>query len=531
MSDHKKGGCKGKCDKCEPKKKCDKCKSKSKKKCHGTRIRSLPFVCDHPGIYYICDDLIYREVGAGITVQSDDVKIKGKFHKLSILLPGPASDTVWNPNVGVKVNGPVSGPNKYKNFKIKDLTITSLVDPANLTAHTFSVALFLQGVDHSTFENVVLTRTTHGLETRNVDGVRGVNSHFLNNYGFRSETNPFFAELFGSNVFQGEDSIDLRLEKCTFTGQATGERFDPLSFGIFGNSETERIRDVAVIDCDFNNSDSPIHNIQCKNLLVDRCNFYTDQTFYAPFQIGAFFADNVRVDNFQLLNSTVWAREVPGSGAALLFLVQGAGALVQNVTFNFNSSLNEIGGVIFVGNGPPTFTDAVFDNVVIAGSNEVGIVVLSDRTTVKNSSINVTVDPDVPNSGTSRAIVVGAFGVQSDNATIENNEITRTTPLVLGSIGVELDQTTGTVVKDNRIRNFCLGVGLFVTADANILQGNTITKNGVAIVDLGTNNIGTPTIPGSPVEDPNLIYNNSGPCNSDFVPMVKRDDKLKKLLF
>jgi len=531
------------------KKKCNKKKDCRGDCCKCTVIDKLPFVVTRPGKYSFKKNLVYPDIGAGIEINTSDVSITGCFHKLSLEKAGSATDTTWDPNVGIKVNGPLIGEGRFKNITIKDFTIDTLVttpnppgDPVFPLTQSFSTAILVNGADNVHLKNITYSKTTHGVETQNVSGVTIQNSGFVDNYGLN--TNSGFAELTGTNIFLQEDSRNILVKDCSMEGQATGSgRLK--SFGIYSHLSTKNIRNVTFDRCQFNNSESPIHIAQCNGFSINECNMSSDVVFNNIMQIGSFSSLDDKVEGFICRNTNIWGRTEEALGGEAIEFLQGDGALLQNVNIVFNGSSAASGfGSINVGTGGSfgggrfRFPNVVFDNVNLQGDSKIGIsVTTSDNFTLKNSHIS---DADI-------AVWIGApiFGEENpktDYITIENNVITGKSSLVAGSVGIKFDSTNGSVAKGNRISSFCTAIELsaatvvppILGASNTVIEGNTIANNGdntttagESIVDNGVNTLIT-RFGVNP--NPNLFHNNTLGCVgcSANNPVKVNFDEIKK---
>ncbi|QKF94648.1 putative pectin lyase [Fadolivirus algeromassiliense] len=530
------------------KKHCCKC-IKVKDAC--IEISCLPYVIEKSGKYCLKKDLTWSGVGVAILIESDDVSLDGNFHKLSIKKPGSVIVTEnissWDPNIGIKVNGPVINnlnldDSRFKNITIKNMTIGSKVNtpnpsplPSSPSAQSVSTAIRLIGCSHINITNVVLDKTTHGIETQNVDGLRIQDSQFIDNYGIRFQINPFFVESYGSNIFQYEDSTDLKIERCMFIGRATGDD-SLISFGIFGNSDTLRNRDILIVDCDFNNSDSAIHPIQGKNIIVDRCNIYCDKNNYRQIQLGSNINLEQTVENFKITNSNIWASD----GNFLIQLVLGNNALFQNLNITYFGAFS-----FLIGFPDPSikFNNVVIDNINIQGDYLAGFFIFnSNNITIENSTITNTnnpiiINPIISNTDDDENLIIAP--IKSDFITILNNEITGNSPIVDGSVGIYLAYTNSSVIKNNRIRSFCTAIQLEsnvtdnsdppITAGPlnNVIEGNTIVNNadtgqnpGESIIYDGNDNNNLITrFNVNP--NPNIFYNNNVSCGFTITTKTK----------
>lgn len=486
------------------------------------KIKSLPYTIDKSGKYCLCKDLIYHGVNVGISIEVDGVSVDGNFHKISLANAGSGSATTWNPVVGIKVNGPTSGNGRFKNITIKNVIVESLINvpnpaplPPSPSGQSFSVAVLLNGASSVNIKNCVFYRTTHGIETQNVNGLLVEDSDFVDNYGVLVTR-----ELGGAAIFLQEDSQNLKIERCNFSGQAT-ENGSLVAFGFNTHRVTTNIRNISVLNSNFNNTDGALFFSQCTNLLIEGCNIFCERQLYFQVQMGSFTVEQ-RVDNLIFRNTNIWARS--NIGTQLFSLLLGDGALIQNVNLNYNSSVYIHATVIGVGaGGLGKFTNAVFDNITIQGPNHYGIQINNaDGTTVKNSHI----------ADSSNAIQVGNGPeaewpppVRSSNITIINNEITgpNVDPLPGGSVGIELFESTSAVVKDNRIRSFCTAILLDPLADGNVIEGNTITNNGNGPESIVGNTVNNLVTRFNVDPNPNLFYNNTRVCAvSD---LIKTHDK------
>src|SRR5437867_3830916 len=107
------------------------CRHNRARRCKCITIPCLPVTIDRSGEYCLKKNLVYDGTTAAITINVDGVKINGRFHKISLSRPGTITDTTWNPNVGIKMNGPLTGENRFKNVTIKNLIVESLVNTPN----------------------------------------------------------------------------------------------------------------------------------------------------------------------------------------------------------------------------------------------------------------------------------------------------------------------------------------------------------------------------------------------------------------
>ncbi len=453
-----------------------------------TVIDSLPFVINTPGEYVISSNLTYSDLGNGIIINTGGVSIDGTFHTASLALAG---DTITQ-NIGILINGPTSGENKLRNFTIKNLTVDSLVTtpnppttdpftgnptPAYPTGQTFSSGIWIVGASNVTIKNCVSYRTTYGIRTLNVDGLFVDDTEFIDNYGMRDNSLPL---SIGAGFLVGEDTNNAIFTNCKFNGQAIGQGL-LTSFGILNELATERVSNIKFTSCQFNDSDSAIHPIQCDNFTIDECNIQCSNTIYSQFQIGVGFADTYKVNNFICRNTNVSAACVLGSYATLLGFVLGQGALVQNVNFKFNGADTEcvvsIGGGLFQAE-PFKYDNLVFDNITIQGENVFGFITgNSDGIVVKNSHI---AGCDFPFTIGSSNATFNAPPFQCLYNDFDNNQVNGTA--VTGSVGFFMETARGCNIKNNTIRNFEGAVFFGVDGQGNLVQNNTITGNNNTIV-------------------------------------------------
>lgn len=441
----------------------------------GHPICKLPAVITKPGRYFLNSDLVFHGSGTAITIKSSNVFLDFDYHTLALTFAGSDVD---HPNIGVLVDGPLIGDIlSYSNIVLKNLSITTLVLSPN-----FSDAVQINGAKHVTIESSTLKNTSHGVLTQNVDGVHITNTHFINNYGVRQFGNDINTRSFGANVFHGEDTKNLTIEKSVFTGQALGD-LENVSFGTLGDELSQRVANITIRDSQFVHSESSIHPRQCDNLLIENCQFQQTNTLYSVIQFGNFLRSGTpNIRNVIIRNVNITALDSK-NGANIIALVAGDGALFQNVNVKSNSDSNSPAAIL-IGSGEFAFNNVVFDNLILTGPNFTGLNIFgSQNVTIKNSHLN--------------EAFIQILAQDAYNVTIKDSDIQ-------GSIGIQFIITTDSVIENNVIRkNNLIGLFLAQGANNNIVANNKLIRNGAAILDTGDNNelVG------------NIIIENESPCS------------------